>query len=134
MVVNVSAEDSGSEVSSDDCQGIHLCHSGESTGGGGVYCRDISCVKWESSQDNQARKPYYNRLILDSKSECICPPGFPLLRKNRAKEIRETVRKTFMDRFKAIRSERDPSGRRMNRSGKCPYCTMIARHSDERDD
>jgi hypothetical protein len=120
MVDNVSAEDSGSEVSSDDYQGSHLCHNGESTSGGGVYCRNILCVKRESSKDGQARKP--------------CPPSFPLLCKNRAKEIRETVRKTFMDRSKAIRSERDPSGRRMNRFGKCPYCTMIARHSDERDD
>jgi hypothetical protein len=134
MVDNVSAEDSGSEVSSDDYQGSHLCHNGESTSGGGVYCRNILCVKRESSKDGQARKPCHNRFILASNSECVCPLGFTLLCKNRAKEIRETIRKTFMDRFKAIRSERDPSGRRMNRSGKCPYCTMIARHSDERDD
>jgi hypothetical protein len=123
---NVSI-DSGKEVSVNVYQGSHLCHNGESDGG--VYCRNILSMKWESSKDNQARKLCHNKFIQDpDDGDCICAPGLTLPCKNRAKETRETVRKASMDRLKAIQRECT------NRIGRCPYCkyefAIISRLSD----
>jgi hypothetical protein len=77
---------------------------------------------WDSSMDSGNRKMCHHHFLDDNGDDrCTCPPGISFPCVNRTQQTQDVVRKTFLDHFYALLTERDDKQKRTNQLGRCPF-------------